>query len=103
MKIKMIIIKHLKFVKGKSNIEYAHCFYFKMNFVAAHCQRSKDLWLRMLAECEQRQTYDLITTCYNNRKSFIYSKKSFHSKVHFHKYDHDLVVKQSIEEFHHRK
>ncbi|CAF0965331.1 unnamed protein product [Adineta ricciae] len=39
---------------------------FEMNFVAAHCQRSKDLWARMLAECQQRQANDLITTCYNN-------------------------------------
>ena len=39
-----------------------------MNFVAAHCQRSKDLWTRMLAECQQRQANDLITTCYNNSK-----------------------------------
>ncbi|CAF1519315.1 unnamed protein product [Rotaria sp. Silwood1] len=40
---------------------------FEMNFVAAHCQRSKDLWLRMLTECQQRKADDLITTCYNNR------------------------------------
>ncbi|CAF4979092.1 unnamed protein product, partial [Rotaria sp. Silwood1] len=39
---------------------------FEMNFVAAHCQRSKDLWLRMLTECQQRKADDLITTCYNN-------------------------------------
>ncbi|CAF3264583.1 unnamed protein product [Rotaria sp. Silwood2] len=39
---------------------------FEMNFVAAHCQRSKDLWLRMLAECQQRKADDLVTTCYNN-------------------------------------
>jgi hypothetical protein len=39
-----------------------------MNFVAAHCQRSKDLWIRMLAECQQRKADDLITTCYNNSK-----------------------------------
>jgi hypothetical protein len=38
-----------------------------MHFFAAHCQRSKDLWLRMLGECEQRKANDLITTCYNNR------------------------------------
>jgi len=41
-----------------------------MNFVAAHCQRSKDLWIRMLAECQQRKADDLITTCYNNSKNF---------------------------------
>lgn len=44
-----------------------------MNFFAAHCQRSKDLWVRMLAECEQRKADDLITTCYKNSKDI--SKK----------------------------
>lgn len=48
---------------------------FQMNFVAAHCQRSKDLWLRMLTECEQRQSNDLITRCYNNRKSIVLFNK----------------------------
>lgn len=41
-----------------------------MNFFAAHCQRSKDLWVRMLAECEQRKADDLITTCYKNSKRY---------------------------------
>ncbi len=45
--------------------------FIKMNLVAAHCQRSKDLWLRMLAECQQRKADDFITTCYNNSKYFI--------------------------------
>ncbi len=45
-----------------------------MNLVAAHCQRSKDLWLRMLAECQQRNADDLVTTCYNNSKFFIHTK-----------------------------
>ncbi|CAF1216027.1 unnamed protein product [Rotaria magnacalcarata] len=39
---------------------------FEMSFVAAHCQRSKDSWLRMLDECQQRKADDLITTCFNN-------------------------------------
>ncbi len=47
---------------------------FEMNFFAAHCQRSKDLWLRMLSECQQRQTNDLITTCYNNSKNYFSSR-----------------------------
>jgi hypothetical protein len=45
-------------------------FSIQMNLIAAHCQRSKDLWLRMLAECQQRKANDLITTCYNNSKNF---------------------------------
>jgi hypothetical protein len=50
----------------------SYCLQFvKMNFVAAHCQRSKDLWLRMLSECEQRKSDDLVTTCYNNSESFV--------------------------------
>ncbi|UJR14947.1 hypothetical protein I4U23_001928 [Adineta vaga] len=54
---------------------------FEMNFFAAHCQRSKDLWTRMLAECQQRQANDLITTCYNHSKfSFIIMIESFDSQ-----------------------
>jgi hypothetical protein len=50
-----------------------HTKAFEMNFFAAHCQRSKDLWLRMLAECQQREANDLITTCFNNSKHFLRS------------------------------
>lgn len=42
-----------------------------MNFFAALCQRSKELWIRMLAECEQRQSNELIGTCYNHSSVFI--------------------------------
>lgn len=42
--------------------------FIKMSFFAAHCQRSKDSWLRMLDECQQRKADNLITTCYNNSK-----------------------------------
>ncbi|CAF0888631.1 unnamed protein product [Adineta steineri] len=34
---------------------------FEMNLVAAHCQRSKDLWIRMLTECQQRKADNLLT------------------------------------------
>ena len=40
-----------------------------MNFLAAHCQRSKELWLRMLNECQMKKSIDRLTTCYNHRSS----------------------------------
>jgi hypothetical protein len=55
-------------------------FFIKMNLVAAHCQRSKDLWLRVLAECQQRKVDDLITTCYNNSKYSFIQKPFFYYK-----------------------
>ncbi len=51
-------------------------FSIKMNLIAAHCQRSKDLWLRMLGECQQRKANDLITTCYNNSKTFLLQQQA---------------------------
>lgn len=54
-----------------------------MNFVAAHCQRSKDLWLRMLGECEQRNDNDLITTCYTNSKYFRSEEKNVLLRILF--------------------
>ncbi len=51
-----------------------------MNLIAAHCQRSKDLWLRMLGECQQRKANDLITTCYNNSKTFLLQQQLIYIK-----------------------